>query len=156
MTDLTTLSDEDLHALQGDAYREIQRRQTLRAAPDLAANLSRDYLLARDDEPDPENPPAWTQPTGAHDAYPLDYTVTHGGARWASLVPANVWEPGVSGWREVAGEGSGPAAWAQPTGAHDAYGLGDRVTHGGHLWESSAAANVWEPGVYGWTDLGPA
>lgn len=46
------------------------------------------------------------------------------------------------------------AAWVQPTGAHDAYGLGDQVTHGGHLWQSNVDANVWEPGVYGWDDLG--
>ena len=46
------------------------------------------------------------------------------------------------------------AAWVQPTGAHDAYLLGAQVTHNGHLWESLYAANVWEPGVFGWQDLG--
>lgn len=40
--------------------------------------------------------------------------------------------------------------WRQPVGAHDAYKVGDRVTHNGQMWESTAAANVWEPGVYGW------
>ena len=40
--------------------------------------------------------------------------------------------------------------WRQPVGAHDAYGVGARVTHNGQMWESTAAANVWEPGVYGW------
>lgn len=44
--------------------------------------------------------------------------------------------------------------WVQPTGAHDAYELGYKVTHNGHLWESSYTANVWEPGVFGWADLG--
>ncbi|MDR2463732.1 MAG: hypothetical protein LBD30_08145, partial [Verrucomicrobiales bacterium] len=37
--------------------------------------------------------PAWTQPTGAHDAYALGALVTHGGAAWQSLVANNVWEP---------------------------------------------------------------
>ena len=44
--------------------------------------------------------------------------------------------------------------WVQPAGAHDAYALGAQVTHVGHLWESLYAANVWEPGVFGWSDLG--
>lgn len=42
--------------------------------------------------------------------------------------------------------------WSQPLGAHDAYGLGDKVTHNGKHWISDTAANVWEPGVYGWTE----
>lgn len=46
--------------------------------------------------------------------------------------------------------------WVQPTGAHDAYNIGDKVTFNGHLWESKINANVWSPSVYpaGWTDLG--
>lgn len=40
--------------------------------------------------------------------------------------------------------------WMQPTGAHDAYALGAKVTHNGQLWESTTPANVWEPGVFGW------
>lgn len=43
--------------------------------------------------------------------------------------------------------------WVQPTGAHDAYGKGDKVTHRGKRWTSTADANVWEPGVYGWTEV---
>lgn len=41
-------------------------------------------------------------------------------------------------------------AWNQPAGAHDAYPLGAKVTHNGKRWTSTADANVWEPGVYGW------
>lgn len=40
--------------------------------------------------------------------------------------------------------------WVQPTGAHDAYPLGAQVTRNGRTWTSTVAANVWEPGVYGW------
>lgn len=90
----------------------------------------------------------WVQPTGAHDAYTKDALVTHDNKNWVSLIHANVWEPGVSGWRE---EGSGgPALWIQPTGAHDAYDAGDRVSHNDQIWESTVDGNVWEPGVYGW------
>ena len=41
--------------------------------------------------------------------------------------------------------------WVQPTGAHDAYQKGDQVSHNGDTWTSTVAANVWEPGAYGWT-----
>ena len=46
---------------------------------------------------------AWTAPTGAHDAFPKGATVTHAGKTWESLIPANVWQPGVTGWRDMVG-----------------------------------------------------
>ena len=42
--------------------------------------------------------------------------------------------------------------WSQPLGAHDAYSKGDQVSHNGKHWISTADANVWEPGVYGWEE----
>ena len=42
--------------------------------------------------------------------------------------------------------------WVQPTGATDAYENGAKVSHGGKKWTSIVAANVWEPGVYGWNE----
>lgn len=43
--------------------------------------------------------------------------------------------------------------WVQPTGAHDAYAKGAQVSHNGTHWTSDVDANVWEPGVYGWTEV---
>lgn len=43
--------------------------------------------------------------------------------------------------------------WKQPTGAHDAYAKGDKVKHNDKKWESTVDANVWEPGVYGWSEI---
>ena len=40
--------------------------------------------------------------------------------------------------------------WIQPTGAHNAYAKGAKVTYNGKLWVSTAEANTWVPGVYGW------
>lgn len=40
--------------------------------------------------------------------------------------------------------------WVQPTGAQDAYRIGDKVSHNDKHWISTADNNVWEPGVYGW------
>lgn len=42
--------------------------------------------------------------------------------------------------------------WVQPTGAHDAYNKGDNVSHLEKHWVSDIDANVYEPGVYGWTE----
>ena len=42
--------------------------------------------------------------------------------------------------------------WSQPVGAADAYSEGDKVSHNGKRWISNVGANVWEPGVYGWTE----
>ena len=42
--------------------------------------------------------------------------------------------------------------WVQPTGAQDAYAKGDKSSHNGKHWISDVDNNVWEPGVYGWTE----
>jgi len=101
---------------------------------------------------------------------------THNGRTWrvsqADGSGNNVWEPGVFGWVEVVNgqvvaapapapaaapapapaPASQPAAWVQPTGAHDAYRLGALVTYQGSTWENTGSdANVWAPGVFGWT-----
>lgn len=44
--------------------------------------------------------------------------------------------------------------WVQPAGAHDAYAKGSHVMHNGTEWISDLDANVWEPGVSGWTQVG--
>ena len=43
--------------------------------------------------------------------------------------------------------------WKQPTGGHDAYAKGDKVSHNEKHWISNVNANVWEPGVYGWSEI---
>ena len=45
--------------------------------------------------------------------------------------------------------------WKRPTGAHDAYNTGDRVTFQGNDYESLINANVWSPTVYpaGWKQI---
>lgn len=65
------------------------------------------------------------------------------------------WEPDRTPalWTEVAKPGEIPE-WKQPTGAQDSYKKGDVVRHNGFVWESTADSNVWEPGVYGWTQKG--
>lgn len=64
------------------------------------------------------------------------------------------WTPpaAVSLWVAVADPAEEWPEWSQPVGAHDAYGAGDKVSHNGKHWTSNVDANVWEPGVYGWTE----
>lgn len=43
--------------------------------------------------------------------------------------------------------------WIQPTGAQDAYMKNDKVSYNDKKWASDVDNNVWEPGVYGWSEI---
>lgn len=64
------------------------------------------------------------------------------------------WTPdtAVSLWISVSDPAEEYPEWSQPVGAHDAYMSGDKVSHNGKHWVSTADNNVWEPGVYGWDE----
>ena len=62
-------------------------------------------------------------------------------------------EAAVSLWVEIADPSIEWPDWVQPTGAHDAYAQGAKVTHNEKHWTSDVDSNVWEPGVYGWTEV---
>ena len=63
------------------------------------------------------------------------------------------WTPdkAVSLWTRIADPAEEWPEWSQPIGAHDAYQTGDKVSHNGKHWICTVDGNVWEPGVYGWT-----
>lgn len=145
MAVISELTDAQLQQYKQALDAEVARRQTLARAESQAAQLNADYLAASGIVEGDE----WRQPTGAVDSYPLGWAVAHNGTTWVSLMAGNPYEPGVSSWREVTDEGA-LAEWVQPTGAHDAYKAGARVTHNGQAWTSTVDANTWEPGVYGW------
>ena len=65
------------------------------------------------------------------------------------------WAPdvAVSLWVSTSDPAEEYPAWSQPVGAHDAYNTGDNVSHNGKHWTSDVDSNVWEPGVYGWTEV---
>lgn len=42
--------------------------------------------------------------------------------------------------------------WERPDSTNP-YMAGDKVTHNGKTWISDVDNNVWEPGVYGWTEV---
>lgn len=45
--------------------------------------------------------------------------------------------------------------WRQPTGAHDAYNKGDKVSDEGKHWISEMDGNIWKPGtvVGAWSEI---
>ena len=94
-------------------------------------------------------------------AYPIAYTVgqlrCYNGKLY-KCVQAHTsqadWTPDTSAslWSVAADPAEEWPAWSQPVGAHDAYAKGARVRHNGKHWTSNVDSNVWEPGVYGWTE----
>ena len=42
--------------------------------------------------------------------------------------------------------------WEQPDSTNP-YHKGDKVKHNGKTWVSDIDGNVWEPGVYGWSEV---
>lgn len=42
--------------------------------------------------------------------------------------------------------------WVQPDSTNP-YSKGNKVTHNGKTWISDIDNNVWEPGVYGWSEV---
>ena len=147
MARIEDATDAELEQYRRAIVAEQNRRRTLSSVPDQMDKLVRDMLAASGQVEGGE----WVQPTDATNAYPKDWTVTHDGKTWVSLTPANVWQPGVSGWREVVEEGATPE-WVQPTGAHDAYQTGDTVTFEGQEYVSLIDGNTWSPTAYpqGW------
>ncbi len=148
--DFTTYTAAELAIIVRDATAAYERQTALERAPETMRELADDYAAAIgrvDGDP-------WQAPQGAHDSYREGATVTHDGKTWVSLIEWNAHAPGVSGWREVT-EGDAPAAWVQPTGAHDAYQTGDIVSFEGRVYRSLIDSNVWSPDSYpaGWEEI---
>lgn len=55
-------------------------------------------------------------------------------------------------WKKIGDPTVEYPEWSQPIGAGDAYNAGDKVSHNDKHWVSDVDGNVWEPGVYGWTE----
>lgn len=106
--------------------------------------------------------PEWKQPTGAHDAYSIGDKVSHNEEHYISQIDGNTTVPGSDErwWKKVVEiveepdpeEPSEPEVdeypeWKQPTGAHDAYAKGAKVTHNGEKYVSQIDGNTTVPGT---------
>ena len=94
--------------------------------------------------------------------YPIAYKVgnirEHGGKLYRCLTAhtsQESWTPDASPslWVAISDPAEEWPAWSQPIGSTDSYAKGDKVSHNGKHWASDYDANVWEPGVYGWTEV---
>ena len=65
------------------------------------------------------------------------------------------WTPdvAVSLWVEVSDPSIEWPEWVQPTGAHDAYMTGDKVSHNEKHWICNMDYCTYGPGVYGWDEV---
>lgn len=62
-------------------------------------------------------------------------------------------EAAVSLWTAIGNPQDPWPVWSQPVGAQDMYARWNKVRHEGKHWISTVDENVWEPGVYGWTEV---
>lgn len=97
--------------------------------------------------------PVWAKDT----EYTTDERVQYGEKLYRcvqSHTSQAAWTPDTTPalWTEVAKPGEIPV-WEQPTGAQDAYMIGDKVWYPEKdttIYISTVDNNVWQPGVYGW------
>lgn len=95
----------------------------------------------------------WVFPVG----YKTGNIRRHGGKLYRCLsdhTSQEAWPPdeAPSLWVAISDPEEEWPAWSQPVGATDAYPAGAQVSHNDKHWISSTENNVWEPGVYGWTE----
>ena len=89
--------------------------------------------------------------------YATGFKVQRGGRLWRCLqahTSQEGWEPdsAPSLWAKVLiPDETVIPEWEQPDSTNP-YNAGDKVSHNGKTWVSDIDNNVWEPGVYGWTE----
>ena len=90
--------------------------------------------------------------------YTAAYKVQRSGKLWRCLqnhTSQDGWEPesAPSLWAKVLiPDETVVPEWEQPDSTNP-YSAGDKVTHNGKTWVSDIDNNVWEPGVYGWSEV---
>lgn len=182
---LATLPVEDLETVSvlvpewtvGTAYKtgDIVRRNGLLyrclqndTAQEIFPPESYTSGWKRVDEPDESGIYPYNQPLGATDAYMKGDKVSFEGAYYQSNIDYNVWSPTAypQGWTKLDDAGETPEPepggdddeyppFVQPTGAHNAYNIGDKVTYNGHRYECLTNGNAYSPDAYpqGWKQI---
>ena len=99
--------------------------------------------------------PAWR---GDSISYAAGDRVMYGGVLYKCLqahTSQSTWTPtdAPSLWAKVLIPTPGEIPdWEQPSSTNP-YAKGDKVKHNGKIWISTIDNNVWEPGVYGWSEV---
>ena len=87
-------------------------------------------------------------------AYAVDDRVQYGGILYKCVQAHTTqvdWTPDITPALWVAVSIEEYPEWVQPTGAHDAYNIGNKVTYKGNHYVCDINGNVYAPDVYGWT-----
>lgn len=131
----------------------LQAAQKIRAVMDTAGNLLTDEQAA--------TVPSLYRLWEVGVAYAVNDRRVYKGILYRCLAAhasQEAWNPAdaPSLWTQVLTSDTGEALpWVQPESTNP-YMTGDKVTHVGKTWESTIDNNVWEPGVYGWTEVAEA
>lgn len=101
--------------------------------------------------------PRWTAGTAYQKGqYVNDWPESGGATELYQVVQSHTsqtdWPPALTPalYVRVRIDESGYPAWQPPTGAHDAYNMGDIVAHSGQTWQSLRDGNTSEPGMDEW------
>lgn len=86
--DFTALSTAELTDLYDRAGTEVRRREALADAEQRVVDIQVEVLTASGREPGTP----WAAPSGAHDAFPAGWIVTHDGNVWSPSAHPAGWE----------------------------------------------------------------
>lgn len=102
----------------------------------------------------------WIAPTGAHDMYKQGEWMIFTDGKYYECLNDTAYSPTdySSAWRADGAEPSPEPSipdFVQPTGAHDTYKKGDKVSFNGKIYESLIDTNVHSPSAYplGWREI---
>jgi hypothetical protein len=98
--------------------------------------------------------PVWVE----GESYSADERICYNGILYRCIIAHNSqadWTPdiAVSLWVRVDDPSIEYPEWRQPTGAHDAYTIGAKVSYNGKKWVNTIEANTYAPDVYGWDEI---
>lgn len=149
---ITKMSDSEYwFALRDVSDQEITQKAFMSAAAMMAVKTLSDEEALTVVSIFPE----WSAPV----SYKKDDRVRYGDTLYKCLqdhISQSAWAPedAVSLWVRTDDPAIEWPEWVQPTGAHDSYSKGAKVTHNGKKWISDIDANVWEPGTpsSNWTE----
>ena len=156
------LTDEEIVELQEQADRDAARAKVLERTRPLSLGEVQDMMVRQQintlsvDDATALRMVAYYPAWAAGNAYAVDDRAQYNGtlykcvqehtaqADWTPDATPALWAAvSVDEWPE----------WVQPSGAHDAYHRGDKVSYNGKHYICTADANVYAPGVYGWKEV---
>ena len=148
--------DNDQFILDVEKYNLFQiEQQEIKKQEEMLQKIEKEKLMNSLDDAESYSIrllfDEWTTDTN----YKQNYKVKYNNKLYRCLLDhtsQSDWTPdvAVSLWVEISNPDEEYPEWKQPTGAHDAYKNGDKVSYGGNKYISTVDNNVWTPTEYGW------